>query len=273
MKKIIYVLLLFVGVTFNFALAAELSLPLPSDANKTSENKANAGPVQTTIQLYTTRLSKNALTAFYKKQLIREGWAEEGKGIYTRAGYMAIIAVSPLGRKDKQTQFSITTANIPTKEDLQASSKEVPDKLDFMPVCPGSKQSFLWDMPSGVSASYESTKNINEAVFFFKSAMLGYGWSLSSEAPVTTQVVDCPECRKASGKSAAAELKLTSSRASLTFRKSNGDSCIIRLYQGIAEIDEQAAKQLASQPEQAGLDSLNKTTILVTYNDHKKISL
>jgi len=271
MKTIICAVLFIIGISFNPLQAAEVSLPLPSDAVKTSEKNVDSGISQSNIQIYKTSLSKERILALYKKELTREGWSEQKTGLYSKDGYMAIIVVAPRVGKDKKTQFSLTTTKIPPKEELLALKKEVPDKIDFMPVCPDSKQKFLFNTPTGVSVSYETTKSVNETIFFFKSAMLSYGWKLASETPVTTNIADCPECQKAAGKSSGDEIKLTTKKANLTFRKSNGESCVIRLYQSIAGISEIVANQLAS--EKPGLDlAFNKTTILVTYNGNKKIS-
>jgi len=269
MKMIIFVFLFFMSGSLNFLQAEELSLPLPPDAVKVSEKSSNAGLTQTTIQIYTTAFSKDKINAMYKKEMAREGWAEQKKGAYSKDGYMAIIVVNPRLGKDNKTQFSITTAKIPTKEDVLASSKDTPDKLDFMPAYPGSKQNFLFETPIGLSASYNTGKSINEVIFFFKSAMLGYGWKLSSETPITTETKDCPECRKAAGEAAGADIKTVSSKAGLTFRRGDGELCIVKVYQGSGKMDEASVKKLAAQ-EQSPEFSFDKTTILVTYHGKKK---
>ncbi|MFA5351488.1 MAG: hypothetical protein WC357_09215 [Candidatus Omnitrophota bacterium] len=271
MRAIICAVLFFSFGVFSFLQAEELSLPLPPDAVKVSEKSANAGLTQTTIQIYTTAFSKDRINAMYKKEMAREGWAEQKKGAYSKDGYMAIIVVNPRLGKDNKTQFSITTAKMPTKEDVLASSKDTPDKLDFMPVYPGSKQNFLFETPAGLSASYNTGKSINEVIFFFKSAMLGYGWKLSSETPITTETKDCPECRKAAGEASGSDIKIVLSKAGLTFRRTDGESCIIKVYQGAGEMNEVAAKKLAAEGQ--GLElSFNKTTILVIYHGNKKIT-
>ncbi|MFH0854898.1 MAG: hypothetical protein V1869_00040 [Candidatus Omnitrophota bacterium] len=271
MRIIICALLFFICGYFNLLQAEELVLPLPSDAVKTMDKDVDAGLTRTRIQVYMTALSGNDIIAMYKKKLLREGWAEQSSGVYLKDGYMVIVAVNPrIRRRDNKTRFSVTTTKIPTKEDILASGKETPDKLGFMPVYPGAKQDFLLDRPTGASAAYETTKSIDDVIFFFKSAMLNYGWSLSGEDPVTANTADCPECRKALAKKIAGEeIKVASSKASLTFRKTNGEICIIRLYQGVFGMSEAMVKKLALEGQ--ALDQFSsKTTILVTYNGNKK---
>jgi len=253
MLRILGAIILCIGISFTpLAQAAQLDIPLPSDAVKTTEKSFNVGPSTSTICSYETALSQDKINAFYKKEMLKLGWREQSKGFFLKEKYLAVIAVDPAKNKNKMTQFSITTSSIPSQEEILAQRKAQPDKLSFMPVYPASEQVFLWDMPTGISASYETKSVIKDIVFFYKSGMLNYGWSLSDEAPLTTEAVDCPECQKGLAKlspeAAAPALTSTTSRASLTFRKGNGESCIIRLYQA------------------------EKTMILVTYNANKKIN-
>ncbi|MDO8661649.1 MAG: hypothetical protein Q7K98_00290 [Candidatus Omnitrophota bacterium] len=256
MKKIICTILFFAFVSFgSLTWAAESDLPLPANAVKTTEQSMNIGPIPSVTQTYETSLNNNdKISAFYSKALARLGWREESRGFFLKDDYMVLIVVFPRKGKDIKTRFSITTSRIPTKEEILAQRKTKPDKLDFMPIYPGSEQVFLWDMPTGLSASYETKSDIKDVVFFYKSGMLNYGWSLSSEAPITTEAVNCPECLKALVQLPKDAIKPvtpdTSSKASLIFRKGSGESCTIRLYQ-----------------------SMDKTTILVTYNANKKINL
>jgi len=254
MRKIICAILFFVLLSFNsFIWAAETDIPLPADAVKTMDKSANIGPTISTLQAYETTLSSDRIYAFYKKEMAKAGWGEMQKGLFSKGDYLAILAVSPLKSRTNKTQFSITTSRIPSKEEILAQRKAKPDKLDFMPVYPASEQVFLWDMPTGISASYETKDAIKDVVFFYKSGMLNYGWNLSNEEPLTTKAVDCPECQKALGQlpkdAAKVGLQGTSSTASLSFRKGNGESCMIRLYQ-----------------------NADKSTILVTYNENKRIN-
>lgn len=255
MKTLIFALVFFIGTAFNaLTWGAETEVALPKDAVKTLEKSFNIGPTRSSMEAYETSLSPDKLSSFYKKEMVKLGWREVKEGLFAKDNYMAVIAVNPARAQDKKTQFSLTTSRIPTKEEILAQRKAKPDKLDFMPVYSGSEQVFLWDLPNGLSASYETTSPIKDVVFFYKSGMLNYNWSLASEEPVTTQeIVDCPECQKALGQipkeAAKAAIQGASSKASLTFRRAGGETCIIRLY-----------------------ENLDKTTILVTYNANKKIN-
>ncbi len=254
MKRIICVTLFSIFVAFNSLIwAAESDLPFPGDAVKTMEKSANIGPSISTMEAYETSLSQDRIYAFYKKEMARAGWSEMRKGLFSKGNYMALVAVSPVKTRSSKTQFSITTSRIPTKEEILAQRKTKPDKLNFMPVYPGSEQVFLWDMPTGISASYETKDAIKDVVFFYKSGMLNYGWSFSDETPITTEALNCPECQKTLSQlpkdAGKAGIQTTSSKASLSFRKGNGESCTIRLY-----------------------NNADKTTILVTYNANKKIN-
>jgi len=255
MKRIIFTFIFFICVTFNsFTWGAETEVALPKDAVKTLEKSFNIGPTRSSIEAYETSLPQDRLYAFYKKEMVKLGWRELKQGLFSKDNYMAVLAVAPNRAGNNKTQFSLTTSRIPTKEEILAQRKAKPDKLDFMPVYPGSEQVFLWDTPTGISASYDTKSDIKDVVFFYKSGMLNYNWSLASEEPVATQeIVDCPECQKALGQlpqaAAKSAIQGTSSKASLTFRKAHGESCMIRLYQ-----------------------NLDKTTILVTYNANKKIN-
>ena len=259
MRIIICAILFLIFGSFNFAYSSQIDVPVPNDAVKIMDKEVNIGPSKSTVESYETSLSRERVSAFYKKEMARAGWREMKKGIFSKENYMVVIAALPKKTKDNKMQFSVTTSKIPTKEEILAQRKAKPDKLDFMPVYPGSEQVFLWDMPTGLSASYETKSDIKDVVFFYKSGMLNYGWSLTSETPLTTEAIDCPECQKkaiAAGlpKEAAAQgLQGTSGKAGLTFRKGDGESCIIKLYQT------------------AAFDT-NKTAILVTYNANKRIN-
>lgn len=259
-KIILCAILFFICVSFNSLIfSAEPSIPLPANTLKTMEKSMNIGPAKSVIQFYETFLNNEKITAFYRKEMARLGWREQKNGLFLKDDYLAVIVSSPRKSKDNKTQFSITISRIPSKDEILAGRKDTPDKLSFMPVYPKSTQVFLWDMPTGVSASYETASSIKELVFFYKSGMLNYGWSLYKEAPITTETVDCPECRKAMQNLpkdyTLPDMKVTSNRASLLFSRQNGESCAIRLYQSISDAQE-----------------ANKTTILVTYNANKKIT-
>jgi len=276
MIKMLSGILFCICVSLNsLSYAAETDIPLPNDAVKTMEKSANIGPSPTTIQTYETALSPEKLSAFYKKAMGSAGWREQRQGFFLKENYLAIIVVIPRAEKAAKTQFTLTTSRVPTKEEMLASRKETPDKLNFMPVYPGSAQIFLWDTPTGISASYETKDSIKDVDFFYKSGMLNYGWSLESETPITTQQIKCPECEKAMVKIPQEAIKPaiqgTASKANLLFRRGSGEGCNIRLYENNATLQNAAEISAASGKEAEPLPS-NKTTILVTYNATKKIN-
>ncbi|MBU0547994.1 MAG: hypothetical protein KJ710_01115 [Candidatus Omnitrophica bacterium] len=259
-RIILCTILFFICVSFNrLIFSAEPDIPLPEGALKTMEKSMDVGPSKSTIQFYETSLNNNKIASFYRKEMLRLGWREQRTGFFLKDNYLAVIVSNPRKSKGEKTQFSITISRIPGKEEILAGRKDTPDKLSFMPVYPKSAQVFLWDMPTGVSASYETDSSIKELVFFYKSGMLNYGWSLDKEAPITTETADCPECQKAKQNlpkdSSLPDMKVTSSRGNLLFSRQNGERCTIKLYQNISDIQE-----------------VNKTTILVTYNANKKIN-
>ncbi len=259
-KIILCTILFFICVSFNSLIfSAEPNIPLPAGSLKTMEKSMNIGPSKSIIQTYETFLTNEKVTAFYRKEMVRLGWREEKNGLFLKDDYLAVITTFPRKSKENKTQFSIIISRIPSKDEILAGRKDTPDKLSFMPVYPKSAQVFLWDLPTGVSASYETASSIKELVFFYKSAMLNYGWSLYKETPITTETADCPECRKAMQNlpkdSILPDMKVTSSRGSLLFSRQNKESCAIRLYQSLSDAQE-----------------VNKTTILVTYNANKKIN-
>lgn len=266
MKIITCAILIFLGVSFNSLLfAEEMNLLLPADAVKINEKNTDIGPVRSVTQTYTTSLSQDRINAFYKKEMSKAGWTQKKNNFFVKDNDIVILLTTPNPSKDRKSSFGITTSRIPVKEEFLAGKKDNPDKLSFMPVLPGSSQTFLWDLPrGGISASYETTKNIKDVLFFYKSAMLNYGWSLSSETPIETkQFNDCPGCRKKAGVNLPKEADVsamqgTSSTAGLVFRKPDGEKCNIRLYQTLLEA------------QQGGEPYSNKTNILVTYSGNKK---
>lgn len=276
MRNLLYAVLFFTFISFNSSIwAVDTEVPLPADALKTMEKSANIGPSVSTIESYETSFTQERIYAFYKKEMARAGWSEARKGFFKKGNYMAMVVVSPAKTRTNKTEFSVTTSRIPTKEEILAQRKSTPDRLNFMPVYPKSEQVFLWDTPTGISASYETKSAIKDVVFFYKSAMLNYGWSLSNETPIAGAAVDCPECQKALAQlpkgTAKANIPAASSKASLNFRKESGESCIIRLYEkGDGSIFQ---PNVSGKIESPSIPAENKTTILVTYNANKRINL
>lgn len=275
-RFLICTILLSTCLFFNSLLYGAADVPLPAGAVKTLEKNADIGPSHTVVRSYETSLSASRLSAFYKREMSRLGWREQKDGFFLKDGDLAIIAVNPRRNKNNKTLFTVTTSRVPDKEEILALRKDKPDKLNFMPVYPGSKQVFLWDTPTGISASYDTADSIKEVTFFYKSGMLNYGWRLYEETPVTTEALGCPECEKAAAKlskdTAKPQIKGTSSRASLIFRRGVGESCIIRIYQGSAAIQALTGTESKAADTEKLSAPFNKTTILVTYNADKKIN-
>lgn len=232
--RVILLGLFFAVFSFISALgASELSLPLPVGAIKVLEKSANFGPIKSSTKIYQSSLTQPKVLAFYKKEMVNAGWRQKQDGVFIKDKFLVMIVSLPANNKTKETEFSITTSNIPAKEEILAMRKAKPDKLIFMPVYPGSEQVFLWDLPSGVAGAYETKSSIKEVVFFYKSGMLNYGWSLDDETPAGHQ---------------------DASKASLFFRRGNGETCSLT----IANIS-------------VSLSSPGKTTIAVNYNAYAKI--
>jgi hypothetical protein len=268
-KKILF-LLFFIYIFSNPLLwSLEVTVPLPDDAIQILEKNVNIGPSQSSIKSYSTSLSEKKIKSFFDKEMVKAGWRKEQNNIFMKEDYFTIIAVVS-GAKDNKMRFVVTTSRVPKKEEILALRKTVPDKVNFMPIFPGSTQNFFWDLPVGASASYETEKSIKEVVFFYKSAMLNYGWSLYNEIPVKTEEINCPECKKAMDKLPAGspkfDMKGSSNKAVLAFRRGNGENCKIEIYQNIFDL--QGDTGIAD----IGKGLPNKTTILVTYYANKRIN-
>jgi hypothetical protein len=269
---------LFIGVIFLFFFNAiaycQISdIPLPADTRLVSQKSANIGPTQSFINIYETSLTPVKLQAFFKREMLRAGWVEQQQGFYMKDNYLSAIVVMPSKNKKDKARFSVSYSRIPTKEEILALRKDNPDKLSFMPIYPESKQVFLWDLPTGLSASYETEKEIKDVVFFYKNSMLSYGWTLVNEAPITSEEaqVNCPDCQKPRinkgiSSSVLAQERTVMSKAILNFNRKGAEKCIIRIFQS-----EPGSKGLVNVDligEGAPLLS-KKTIILVTYYEPK----
>ncbi|MDP2928389.1 MAG: hypothetical protein Q8N80_06305 [Candidatus Omnitrophota bacterium] len=252
--------------------AAESTIPLPADALKVSENTTNFGPIKSVTRIYQSSLTPAKVESFYKKEMLRSGWTNRKEGVFIKNNYIVVITVNPLKDKAGKIHFSNTISNIPAKEEFLALHKTKPDKLNFMPIYPGSVQVLLWDLPTGVTVSYETKSSIKEVVFFYKSGMLDYGWSLDNETPIKAGVIDCPGCRKASRgvfNTANSKAASTKSTASLIFRRKDGESCTITISNIFIDPGDLAARGKPDKDKSVSLPS--KTTISVTYNAYKRI--
>jgi len=242
--------------------AAEPIIPLPPDASKVWEESDNLGPMKSTDKMYESSLNKNKLASFYKKELSGAGWVENEEWVFTKDKNMVIITISPEKNAAGKTDFVISTSGIPTTEEILAMRKKNPDKLNFMPVYPGSEQVYLWDLSNGIMGLYETENSIKDVVFFYKSGMLNYGWSLASQTPITSGAIDsidCPECKKITqglGVDKSNNVS-TSSQATLIFRKGANETCKIIIVN--------------TSVDMGNLPPSSKTTISVLYNVYKKI--
>jgi hypothetical protein len=195
-RKAIF-LFLFLILPITYLWSQGLDIPLPKDAQETFRKDLSIGPTKGEIIRYETNLSKDKVISFFQKELPRAGWTQLYETSFMKKGYTLGIRFLPPRPKMKQ-QFMLVYAQIPTKEELEATQKEVPDRLKFMPVYPNAKQIFLWDVHDGAIASYQTPDSIQQVVFFYKSAMLNAGWVLYEETPIKQQEINkaCPECEK-----------------------------------------------------------------------------
>lgn len=249
-----------------YAFGESPTIPLPANVEIVSEKTANIGPSQSVISIYETTLSLDRVRSFFKKEMARAGWVEQKQGFYMKDGYLAMVMFMPPKGKGDKIRFTVSYSRIPSKEEVLAAGKDKPDKLNFMPVYPGSKQLFLWDLPTGVSASYETEKDIKDVVFFYKSGMLNYGWSLVNEIPISVETVniDCPDCQKSQNKATpSADLRnVNMSKANLTFSRKGKEKCTIRIFQSTP--GPQGLMNVSPTNDEAQI-LLKKTSILVTY--------
>lgn len=270
-KKVIFSLFFICGFLNSLLWGSEIEVPLPDGSIQILEKSANIGTTKAYVKSYATSLSDKKLKSFFDKEMISAGWRKEKNNIFMKEDYCATISIINLGGKDNQTRFSILTVRIPKEEEFLASRKAIPDKVDFMPIYPGSTQNFFWGLPVGANGSYETKSNIKDVIFFYKSGMLNYGWNLANETPLKTEKINCPECEKAKGKLPAGapkfNMKGSSSKAVLVFHRGDGEICKIDLYQNILDLEGVDPALVDSV-----MDSTGKTIILVTYYANKKIN-
>lgn len=187
-------------------------LPLPAGTTKISE-KTGQGPMKSLIKKYASSLDKDALSAFYKQEMLKAGWTERKGGSFIKGNDLAVLMIDPAKYPDGKTFFYLSTFKLGEKS--RQRRKENPDKLKFMPVYPGSTQHLLWSFPNGYTlAKYSAPASVKDAVFFYKAQMLNYGWQLESEN--------------------AAEKKAKTAKINLVFRKSDKEKheiCKIQIGQ------------------------------------------
>lgn len=189
--KVIILGLIFISCFPLFILqAAELSIPLPENSVKLSERFSSTDINQLHIAHYESLLSQKKIIAFYKKSLQDDGWKEQKSGYYSKNNYiLRIVLSSPIMNKKGKNQFKIIVSRMPTDQEVIAMRKSKPDKLNFMPVYPDSIQLYFENTDNGAFGLYETEKNIKEVLFFYKSSMLNYGWTLRNESGETSRIV------------------------------------------------------------------------------------
>lgn len=252
--KAITILILCIYFT---AQAAEINVPLPMDAVLMHQKGPFMGPMKTVHKKYVSSLNKDKLEAFFKKEMPARGWKEdrERKMTFIKGSDLVIFVINDYKNSDGKTAFIVTSSKLLQTEELLAMEKKNPDKLNFMPIYPGSQQLFLWDSENGVSAQYAAMTTIKEVAFFYKSGMLGYGWELSAETPILTEKLNCKECKKflPSNMKDAPDLNPVQKQSTLVFKRGKTETCTIKITG--AELQ----------------DSPAKTNISVLYNVFKKV--
>lgn len=230
------------------AWSAELTLPPLANTIKIAEKKIEGGFVKGFSEVYETSMPQSKVLALYKQELLAGGWQEVGNGLFRKDQYMTILVFMKPVKKSDKLRFSVVMSKAPTQKEVELMRKVNPDKLKFMPTYPGCVQTYLWEAPNGmgVGAGYETPDSVKDVVFFFKSAMLNYGWTLVSEKPVVTKPIDCPQCRKMfpAGKGTKPSFSGVSTQGTLTYKNKNRESCNIVVTN--AKVDMGEASQAPS---------------------------
>ncbi len=256
--------------------AAEIVIPLPTGIVKISEEKNSFGPMGLSSKIYESSLDKNKLESFFKKELAAAGWKENKEWVFIKDNNTLVIMINPAKNEAGKTSLIISTGKIPATEEILAMRKQNPDKLNFMPIYPGSEQVYLWDLSSGMTALYETEANIKDIAFFYKSGMLNYGWSLASETSIKSASIDCPECKKTipwEVKAAKSDVVGTSNQTTLIFRKGANETCRITIVNVSVDMSNLVEKTQANNEENILLppSPASNTTISVLYNVYKNI--
>ncbi len=257
--------------------ASEESYPIPNDAILKLEKTVPMGPSSMIVRSYSTMLNKEQIQNFFRKELLKAGWEEKFKSGLAFVKGDKIVCVMVLAGKprpsDKKTYFTVVYSNKISDEMMQASAKDKPDKLNFMPIYPNAKQAVLWDNANGVMASYTTDDPINDVVAFFKNKMPAYGWVIFQDKPVTEKVADCPNCQKKikslnDSKVDVSQFKGKFYTADLKYRRLDSQFCSMSFtssdYGGVSISKE--AKAAGYLPL-----STSKTQITVSYRDTKNV--
>ncbi|MGA2775805.1 MAG: hypothetical protein ABSE81_07095 [Candidatus Omnitrophota bacterium] len=282
-KRIAGIIICF--LCFTMPLRAEI--PLPEDATLVKAGEPDTSPMHLSIKMYRTSLSLNKLNDFFSRAMQQAGWHEDksakGSLRFQNGQRMAMIFPLPTLTREGRIAFTVTEGKVLSKEDFVATQKDKPDALIFMPPYPNAKQMYLWDLPTGgVSAAYITTDAIQDVLFFYKAKMLDYGWFLAEEAPIVRTPIsyDSKGIKTILAKehiNAKVKAKGEEEKASLTFKKSTGESCFINLFSTSVDADsflgnpKNLAAITANLKDWPKTSSERRTEILVTYNEVKKL--
>jgi hypothetical protein len=256
------------SLVFNVAKGwSEEVIPLPEDAVMTQDQSQSGGPMKLNMKFYKSNVPANKINTFFLQEMKNAGWQggkeKDGALTFKKGQEVVFIVVVPPREVGSPAQFSITRGIPPTMEQMSATKKDKPDQLSFMPLYPNAKQQFLWDLPTGgTSAGYSTDDTIQNVISFYKSRMISYGWYLAEEVPVKEMPINLSGLQKnmplKDFNISQPEIKGTMIKASLTFRRGKGESCLIHMY----------SQQLEDSSKLIDLGG-NKTKILVTYVENK----
>lgn len=224
--------------------AAELNLPLPAGAVKVGEKDSNFGPLKLSTMIYKTPLRQDKVAAFYEKEMVSAGWKLRRKGSFSKGKQLVMIRL--YSGKNNETKFSITISNMPSSDEFLNMVKTKPDELNFMPLYPGSVQVISLNLPKGSAYVYEADNSVKDAVFFYESGMVRYGWTLVARSP---------------------DRNITANKVVLLFRRQN-ETCKIEISSTISCLNSLLAKEKLVTSK-VSLKPSNKTRISVEHNVYK----
>ncbi|MEK7227034.1 MAG: hypothetical protein AAB221_15320, partial [Bacteroidota bacterium] len=95
--------------------ASELSIPLPQDVLKVSEESVASGPIKSLNKEYESSWDKKKLIVFYKKEMRKAGWMHKRNGSFVKNDRMTIITINSEKIKGK-TGFIVSTFNMPSAD-------------------------------------------------------------------------------------------------------------------------------------------------------------
>lgn len=275
---------LFLAVIGVFSSSNAEEIPLPPDAEQIGLRESKTGPISSIFINYKTSMDKNKLINFYRKELVKAGWTEKSTPAlhFLKNDSFFTIKILPVRVSDNKTAFTIIRGNIPNEDMLNEGKKDKPDIVNFMPIYPNAKQSYLWDSPTGALAGYKTQDKIEDVVNFYKSKMPAYGWVLQSDMPVQENkfTEGCASCNKKSQKDKSktgegVQVEGVRYSAKLLFKRKNGDNCILNIRGVNLDIMGQNVDFKVPGAEKISTADIpvmgRETNILVSYNEYKKM--